>query len=275
LPGPRKGLIGPWGHEFPEVAKPEPAIGFLQECLRWWDYWLKGIDTGIMDEPMLRVWMQESVPPRTYYDVRPGRWVAEPSWRSPNLTAQTFWLGKDALDADPGSETALLIHGAQSTGLHAGAWCPYAQPGDFALDQRSEDGQSLSFTSVQVKAPMDILGFPEVTLALAADRPRALVAVRLCDVAPDGGSTLVSWGLLNLTHRESHEKPAPLIPCQRYTVTVGLNAIAHSLPAGHRWRVAISPTYWPHAWPSPEPVTLTIFAGPASWLTLPMRPQRA
>jgi uncharacterized protein len=63
LPGPRKGLIGPWAHGYPEVAQPGPQIGFAQECLRWWDHWLKGVDTGIMDEPMLRVWMQESVPP--------------------------------------------------------------------------------------------------------------------------------------------------------------------------------------------------------------------
>ena len=63
LPGPRKGLIGPWPHAFPHYVTPGPAIGFLQEALRWWDHWLKGVDTGVMDEPMLRVWMQESVPP--------------------------------------------------------------------------------------------------------------------------------------------------------------------------------------------------------------------
>ncbi len=46
LPGPRKGLIGPWAHLYPEQAVPGPAIGFLQECLRWWDHWLKGRDTA-------------------------------------------------------------------------------------------------------------------------------------------------------------------------------------------------------------------------------------
>ncbi|MCB0032104.1 MAG: CocE/NonD family hydrolase, partial [Anaerolineales bacterium] len=73
---PRKGLIGPWCHTFPEVGEPGPAIGFLQESLRWWDHWLKGIDTGIMDEPMLRSWVQDSLPPARHYDYRPGRWVA-------------------------------------------------------------------------------------------------------------------------------------------------------------------------------------------------------
>jgi predicted acyl esterase len=80
LPGPKKGLIGPWAHAYPHDANPGPRIGFLQEALRWWDHWLKGKDTGIMDEPMLRAWMQESVPPATTYPARPGRWVAENAW---------------------------------------------------------------------------------------------------------------------------------------------------------------------------------------------------
>ena len=58
---PRKGLIGPWAHAYPHFALPGPQIGFLQEALRWWDHWLKGIDTGVMDEPMLRAWMTDSV----------------------------------------------------------------------------------------------------------------------------------------------------------------------------------------------------------------------
>ncbi|MEL6172407.1 MAG: CocE/NonD family hydrolase, partial [Pseudomonadota bacterium] len=56
LQSPCKGLVGPWAHKYPHFAKPGPAMGFLQECLRWWDYWLKGIETGIMDEPQLRAW---------------------------------------------------------------------------------------------------------------------------------------------------------------------------------------------------------------------------
>jgi len=96
LAGPRKGLIGPWAHNFPEEGSPGPAIGFLQESLRWWDYWLKGINTGIMAEPMLRCWLQESQPPRTYYTERPGRWVSEPGWPPPGLKPQTYFLNAGA-----------------------------------------------------------------------------------------------------------------------------------------------------------------------------------
>ena len=55
----QKGLTGPWAHKYPHFAKPGPRIGFLQEALRWWDKWLKGIETGIMDEPQYRVWLEE------------------------------------------------------------------------------------------------------------------------------------------------------------------------------------------------------------------------
>ena len=258
LPGPRKGIIGPWGHQYPEDGVPGPAIGFLQESLRWWDHWLKGIDTGIMEEPMVHSWMQEWIPPAPFAAEWPGRWVGDPSWPSPHVT---------------NSETPLAfplgsITGSAAAGADAGAWCGFGAPGDPALDQRAEDGVSLCHTSEPLADRVEILGFPEVVLTLASDRPAALVCVRLCDVAPDGSSLLVSRGLLNLTHRDSHERPEPLVPGERYTVTVRLNSIAHAFAPGHRLRVAVSPTYWPWVWPSPNPVTLTVEDG---LLRLPAR----
>jgi putative CocE/NonD family hydrolase len=276
LPGPRKGLIGPWAHLYPHQGVPAPAIGFLQECLRWWDYWLKGIETGIMVEPQLRVWMPDAVEPAPFYAERSGRWVVEPSWPSPHTQPHRYILNEGVLaaEADTLAESRLDYVGAQETGIDAGVWCPYGRHTDWPLDQRAEDGRSLTFTSAPLTTPMEILGFPEVTLSVAADRPHALVAVRLCAVAPTGASTLVTRGLLNLTHRDSHERPTPLEPGRRYMVTVRLDATAYALPPGHRWRVAISPTYWPWAWPSPEPVTLSVFTGAASHLILPVRTPR-
>jgi hypothetical protein len=120
---------------------------------------------------------------------------------------------------------------------------------------------------------LEIVGAPVATLEIEADRPQAQVCVRLNDVAPDGASLRVSYGLLNLSHRDSHETPTPLEPGKRYRVRVQLNDIAHAFPAGHRIRIAVSSSYWPIAWPSPEPVTLTVHAG-ASELELPVRRAR-
>jgi len=286
LPGPRKGLIGPWSHSFPHRVVPGPAIGYLQEALRFWDHWLKGIDTGVMDEPMLRVWMEDWVAPAPLIAEHPGRWVAEDTWPSPRLETRVWALGDGTLDApsdtqggDPldeavqGGTTRLVHRGLQLTGMDAGAWCAEGTPGDWPLDQRAEDGRSLAFTSAPLAAPLEILGAPEVTVRLAVDRPSALICVRLCDVAPDGCSKLVTRQVLNLTHRRSHEHPAPLTPGEPFTVTLALDTVAHAFRAGHRLRVAVSPTYWPWVWPSPEAVELTVFAD-ASRLTLPVRPPR-
>lgn len=272
---PRKALIGPWSHEYPEVAVPDPKMGFLQECLRWWDHWLKGIDTNIMQEPMLRAWMQERQPPATHYTYRPGRWVGESAWPSATIQEQRYWLNTGTLDNEPTSEKQIAYLGDQTHGLDAGVWWSYGKPGDMPSEQRIEDGKALCFTSAALTEPVELLGFPDVTLTIAVDQPNALLAVRLCDIAPTGSSALVSRGLLNLTHRDSHEFPTPLEPGKRYIVTIRLNAIAHVLPAGHRWRLAISPTYWPHAWPSPKPVTVTLFTGQNSHLSLPTRPPQA
>jgi hypothetical protein len=259
---PRKGLVGPWAHAFPDDAVPGPSIGFLQEALRWWDHWLKGIDTGVMDEPMLRVWMQEAVEPRPAYPERLGRWVAEDSWPS---------VGVELVRRELPVKGQQAIRGVQSAGAEAGVWCSDGQSADLPADQRLDDAFSLVFDLDPLAQHVELLGFPEVFLELASDRPQALVCVRLCEVAADGSSALVARGLLNLTHRESHEAPSPLEPGRRYEVRIPLDFTGQAVPAGHRLRVAVSPTYWPWAWPSPEPVTLTVFAAA---LELPVRAPR-
>jgi putative CocE/NonD family hydrolase len=275
---PRRGLIGPWAHQYPETSVPGPAIGMLQESVRWWDHWLKGIDTGLMAEPMLRAYLQESAPPSPLHEMRAGRWVAEAEWPPSPATTQRLYLSDGSLTPiseatlSPGGRREHTIRGSQLCGLDAGVYYSMSLPGDEPPDQRAEDGLSLCFDSAPMESAQDVLGFPSFTLHLAADKPQALVAVRLCDVAPTGESTLVSRALLNLTHRDGHENPQPLAPGERYVVSAPLRFTGHSIRPGHRWRVAISPTYFPWAWPSPEPVTLTVLAD--SYFELPVRPPR-
>ena len=270
-PGIHKGLIGPWAHTYPHDGDPGPAIGFLAEAVRWWDRWLKDEANGIDDEPGLRVWMQDAVRPAASHGVRPGRWIAEPGWPTPAVEDRRLALGDGRLgEPEPAAAATLLLRGTEAAGVDAGPWCPWGGPSDHPDDQRADDGRSLTFDTAPLGERLELLGAPELALTVAADRPRALVAARLCDVWPDGASTLITTGLLNLTHRSGHEDPAPLVPGRRYPVTVELRAIAYALPAGHRLRLALSPTYWPWAWPSPEPVTLEI-ATADSALHLPVR----
>ena len=272
---PRKGLIGPWSHSFPHNSVPGPTIGFLQEALRWWDQWLKGIDTGVMDEPIFRAWMQDSVMPQSQYETRPGRWVAEAMWPSPHIERRTLALDAGgSLVVASAAEKRLEIQSPATTGITGGKWCAFGSDGEMPTDQRADDGRSLVFDSEPLTEPVEILGKPTLRLVFDSDRPVAQVIVRLNDVFPDGTSARVSYGVLNLTHRKSHEIPEPLVHGERTEAVVKLNDIAHSFPVGNRIRIAVATAYWPIVWPAPEPVTLGVYTG-ASTLELPVRPPRA
>ncbi|MEU1904412.1 CocE/NonD family hydrolase [Streptomyces hygroscopicus] len=277
---PRKGLIGPWSHKYPHLGEPGPAIGYLQEVVRWWDHWLKGVDNGVMDGPMLRTWMQDSVPPSTSYEERPGRWVSEPQWPSPNVEPVAHPLTRhrigDPGDTPPGQEphgAALTVQSPLSVGQFAGKWASYNAPPDLPYDQREEDGGSLVFDTEALTERVEILGSPSVELELSVSEPVAMVAARLSDVAPDGRATRVTYGLLNLTHRDAIGTPEPLEPGRRYRARVQLNGVAQAFPPGHRIRLSLSTSYWPLAWPPPKPVLLSVYEG-ASTLTLPVRRDR-
>ena len=267
---PRLAWIGQWSHQYPHMAAPGPGVGFLQEAVRWWDHWLKGRANGVMDGPMLRAIVQDYVPPRARHDTIAGRWVGERSWPSPNAQTLRLFLNPGRLDSKGGREAALTIRSPHDVGLYAGKWCAHGAGPDLPTDQRLDDAGSLVFQTEPLERRLEILGAPVVELELAADRPVAMVAVRLNDVAPDGAVTRTSYGLLNLTHRSGHLMLAPVKPGERMRVSVRLNDIGQAFLPGHRLRVAISTVYWPIAWPSPEPVTLTVFTG-ASFLDLPVR----
>jgi hypothetical protein len=268
---PRKALIGPWAHEYPQRAFPGPQIGFVQECLRWWDYWLKNIENGIMEEPQLRAWMPDSIAPSTHYEDRPGRWVVEAKWPPKIDEPQTWYLNRNGLNQNAETDKPMLSPTSQTVGLNAGVWFPMGATGEFPGDQRSADSGSLCFTSEAFYDGMEILGNPEATVMLSADQTEALLAARLCDIAPDGSSLLVSWGLLNLTHRNGHENPEALDPSEKFTAKVQLNACAHALKSGHRWRLSLSSAYFPHAWPCSKITKLKIFPGIETYLNLPFR----
>jgi uncharacterized protein len=273
---PRLGLVGPWGHKYPHLGLPGPSIGFLQEMRRWFDHWLKGADNGIDREPMLRAWMQESVPPSTRYVERPGRWVAEQRWPSDRVEERVAPLARYRILV-PGEArghiepTVDRVQSPLTLGLFAGKWCSYAAAPDLPHDQREEDGGALLYTSAPLAETLEILGAPVVELTLTANRPVAQVCVRLHDVLPDGKATRVTYGLLNLTHRDGSESPVALEPGRRYRVRVAMNHVAQVFPRGHRIRLAVSTSYWPLAWPPPEPVELAV-EPTESHLRLPCRP---
>ncbi len=275
----RRGIIGPWGHVLPHGGIPGPAIDFLAECVRWFDRWLKGLPTGVEDDPCVRVWMQDSVAPARFYDARPGRWIALDRWPEPDGEARVarFGTANRLIWGDQPSEdepSRVTVSAPEHTGTTAGVWCANGYPDELPDDQRDDDERSACFDTAPLPDGFEVLGAPVVRLRLSSDVPQASVIVRLCEVAPDGASTLVSWGMLNLSHRAGHERPQPLEPGAFTDAGVALNVIGHRFSAGNVVRVAVSQAYWPHAWPSPSPATLILETSRCE-LTLPLLPDVA
>ncbi len=268
---PRKGLMGPWGHRYPQLADAGPGLDWVAEEVRWWTQWLLGVDTGIMDEPMLRVFLEERTAAEVWPKDVPGRWVSEPSWPSPRIASRTFFLNPEGLADKAGAETARLCKSQETLGLTKREWFPWNLNIDLPPDQTPDDRRSVTFDSAPLAGDVEILGRPIATIRISSNEPVAKLVVRINEVTPDGKSWSVSYGVLNLTHRDGHQTPKALEPGRRYDIEVPCYFTAHRFKKGNRVRVAVSESIWPLLWPSPRPVTLEITTG-ASRLSLPVRP---
>ncbi|QUC55975.1 CocE/NonD family hydrolase [Streptomyces sp. A2-16] len=266
LPADRvRGIVGPWSHQYPDRGRPPgPAIGFLQETLRWWDQHLKGVDTGVMREPLLRSYVVDSHSPATVHATLPGRWVGEPAWPSPNVTTVSYGL----------QGAPVLVRSPQHTGVDAGRFLPFGNDADLPPDQREEDARSACF-EFAVGEETWVLGQPRVRLRVTSEVSRGQVVARLCDVAPDGSSTLVTRGALNLSARHGQDRVVPWEPGATQEVTLALNGIGHAFPPGHRIRLAVSSAYWPWIWPQPGSQAGFMLDPAGSFLELPVRAREA
>lgn len=256
LSSPVKGIIGPWVHKYPHFAVPEPRIGFLQEALRWWDHWLKGLETGVERDPDLRVYVQDSERPKAQYEKRAGRWATHDAAMAEHTMLA---LGPDGLGE--GGEFSAIIDSPADTGMASGEYCAIWLGPELPSDQRRDDAVSTVFDSALLDEEIDLSGAPEVSLTLTSDQPNAQIAVRLNDVRPDGSVVRITYGVLNLTHRESAEFPKALPVGKPVTVKLKLDHIAYRVPQGHKLRLSISNAYWPLIWPSPNKTKLELTAG--------------
>lgn len=267
LPG-AKGIIGPWVHKYPHFAIPEPRIGFLQEALRWWDRWLKDIETGVEDDPDYRAYLMDGARPATWYLERPGRWIAEEKGATSHLMRETFHLTDAGLSDTSGAlyqDISSPAHCGAASGEYCAIWLGPELPGD----QRGDDALSTTFDSAPLTSDMDIVGAPRITLTLSSDQPQGQIAVRLNHIHPDGAATRITYGVLNLSHRNSAAMPEPMTPGAAQEVSFTLDHIAYRVPKGHRLRVSISDAYWPLLWPSPTRTKLSLCAGQ---IAIPQRP---
>jgi predicted acyl esterase len=276
LSSPSIGLVGPWLHKYPHFAIPDPAIGFLQESLRWWNHWLKGIETGIMDEPRYRAFMLESEPAAAFATIKKGRWIAENIWPSDEIVQQKLFLTANGLAKaanESGGEVG-KVNSPQDLGQAAGEYCQIWLGPEAPGDQRIDNGGAALFESDCLDESIEIFGAPILRFGVSVDRSQGNLYVRLNKVDPTGSVSRVTYAVLNLSHRHSNETPEIMPVGEVQIVSISMDHIAQTFAAGDKIQLAVSTTCWPLIWPSPEAVTATIHLDPNSWLELPVRPVR-
>ncbi|EDY2188188.1 CocE/NonD family hydrolase [Salmonella enterica subsp. enterica] len=256
---PRKGIIGPWAHVYAHDGYPAPAMDFLGEATKWWDKWLKGIDNDTLDCPLVQLWLEDSMKPGTIHPVSNGRWVGLDSWPSTDVTEREYYLTSGSLlDMVNSRKETLELCTPLNHGILANEWMGAGVEGENPADQRIDDGMAAVFDSRILERETEIVGYPVFEVELISDKPVSMLFAQLSDIHPDGSSTRVSWGVMNLTHLQGHDKVVPLTPGEPVMVTVTLDVCGHNFPSGHRIRLSIANSFWPMFWPSPELATLTL-----------------
>ena len=257
---PVKAMIGPWDHYYPHNAWPAPQVEWRHEAVRWFDQWLKGIDTGILDEPRFAVYVRDWHPPGPGVDEIPGHWRWEEGWPIERSVTKTFYAGQDhGLSSSPSAQATHSLKYKPSVGLAGGG--PVMWWGNIPPDQQSMDDYSLIYDSHPLDSPLEILGMPRAILKVSADVSRANWVVRICDVAPDGSVTQVGGAAFNGTHRKSAREPEDLIPGKVFPLEIEMHFTSWVFPKGHRIRFAINNAQWPMLWPTPYQMTTTLAIG--------------
>jgi uncharacterized protein len=286
------GILGPWHHS---MTWPGPVVDWYALRLRWFDHWLKGVDTGMLSEARVSFYLPEWKR-KSFRDAGsiPGEWrfldafpdtVFNPGDKlflrpTPELPREA------ALSMDPppgrggglselvGDASALKLRYHPSRGGSTDSLGPDGSEGYYGLDAREENLWGLSFDTPPLKMPVEMLGFARAHLYVSSTAPLANWMVQLYDLAPDGTSYLVTRGFLNGSHRRSHTNPEPLVPNEIYPMDVQLFCAGYRFSPAHVIRVVITNAEFPVVWPSPYPMTTTLYTGgdQPSFIALPVLP---
>ncbi len=261
LKAPVKALIGPWNHTFPNWADPPPAIEWRADAVRWFDQWLKGKQTGIMEEPRFSAFIRDWHPPGAALDSIRGRWHHVNQLPTPASSNKTWLMASNKkLNSTQVSESSLLTMAYKpSAGPEVGGSVMWW--GDWSPDQRVGDSTSLTFETDPLEEDVTVLGFPKAHLTVSATARRANWFVTLNDVAPSGATTIVTGAGANGTHRLSSVEPRDIDPGKEFQLDIELHATSWIFRKGHRIRVSVSNALWPMIWPSPGSFTSSLRVG--------------
>lgn len=272
---PRRAIIGPWTHFWPDHAYPTPAIDGMREIERWFAQFLKDEETGVLDEPEVAVFRRTYAPPEIDVREEVGEWISADGWPASHATIQPWSLATGGMLAPPTSGTSeVAANDAEATDVDTFRYDPTVgattgkHGGDYFKkvwrhDLRSDEALGPVYDSIVLDEPLDLLGDVVADLAVSTSAPDGYFFVRLSDVAPDGTSVMITRGGRMLSHRNGSSHPSLVEPGSTHRLRVPLLSCAYRVPAGHRLRVSLAGADFENAWPSPYAATHTVHLGGA------------
>ncbi len=235
------GVVGPWGHHYPDQGSPEPAVGFQKLALDWWDHWLKSDTSQTPNWPRLRVWLREYVDPKDFLSMAAGKWIES----GPTIQeTKVQELSLSSLKPNTNHER-WIVPADPTVGQSAGDTGYFGRTGGLPLDQNFDDSRSLVFETAPLTEDLIIYG--SVVLRLhgeTKDKPNQIIA-RLSDVNSDGVSARITYGVRNLSLDENLDRISPSAKTDAFNADIRFHSTAYRIRKGHRIRLAFSSSYWP------------------------------
>ena len=267
LAGPRRLVVGPWVHVWPDDSALE-AWDWLPEAVRWWNRWLRNDQNGIDEETPVRVFLQGA-----------EKWIEAGDLPAAGTVERTLLLGREgSLGSRATADGSIRYAGDPRVGVFGALFDPQATGLGYPREQALDNLRSACFTSAPLESDLDILGPIIARLHVALEEGSELdLVAKVCAVDPDGSSRLVATGWLNGRHRNGHERNDPIALGEVNVYPVRLWATGYRLRAGQRIRLAVSTADWPHSFTTATNPTIRIQVGSSfpSCLVLPVLSDRA
>lgn len=246
--GNQKLLVGPWTHQdFGEHAIEGEEISLITEMERWFNYWLKDIDTGVMEED-----------PINYYTIGADEWQTSKEWPVASVEEEKWYFNSEKSNSATSINDALLsneqpllvaknqfIYDPKKPIITIGGRNLFGELGMGPLDQRPAEEHSLTYTSEPLTEPIEIGGTVTATLYVSSDAIDTDFTMKLTDVSPDGTSYLLNEGALRMRFREGLDKEVFMEDGKVYEIEINLHEISHVFKEGHRIRVAVASSNFP------------------------------
>jgi hypothetical protein len=249
--GPKKLCIGPWVHIFPSL-QPLEQIDEVEYGISWFDCWLKGKKNKFVKEPPLSLYMMGA-----------EEWTYADEWPPKNSQEKIYYLAKDGKLGNKAENTEAKIdyEHIPEVGINSGYMIVYPLGLDYPKDQSEDDAKSLAFDTLALDEPLEIVGAPKIDLTLSTDMPDAAITAKLCDVAPNGSSTLISTASRRLSFRKSYSNPTLPEAGKIYELEMEFFNTDYLIKSGHKLRLSIALSDFPRIFPLPYTGKITLYFG--------------